>query len=1188
MKSRKQRILSIALVLAMLLAMFPTAAYAAGSGISVSQSAVKTGDTFTVSVQVPAISTNLSNFKLSVAFDKTAFELTAFAPVSLQNATLTSSTLAEAKTNGVYIASYLGNSGDNVIDLSSGYTLNATFRVLDSATAGRKNFSLVKSGSIACKFISLDRDGYTEIDHTPAGMAETVSVSVVSTISGALPISITAPVKGGTPQSTIADGMGYTGTITWEGSPAAFAASTAYTAVVELTAKSGYQFTNDVEPTVDGASSVTEKIVDADGSKLTFKAIFPKTAEADALSGSVLIAGIAKFGETLTADTSLLDYGSEDAGTLRYQWIRGGAEIRGATQRTYTLTAADVGNTIVVEVKNSNNSGRVISANTAIVAKADYSGAAATAATVSKTANSVTVTNVTSGQEYAITTGSSAPTEGWNPAGTFTGLNANTSYKVYTRVAATATTNASESVCTDVSTDKASGSITIAEPGTITYDGSAVEVGSGKDMNYSYTGDGAVTVKWYKDNSGSKGDELTGSTPKDAGTYWIGVSAAEGTNSAAVAEVTMKFTISPKALSNDMIELGTQNTYSGTEQGVAISAVKDGTTSLISSRDYEVKSGNKATNVGNNTLIIEGMGNYIGTASTSWTLVAKEVTLTWENYSSRTYGDGKTVTATVSNKVDTDEVNVTVSGGNETAVGSHTATATGLTGAQSGNYKLPTTTPTQNYDIGKAAAPTDVKADFEVLYNDTAEKAVTISNFNLPNDIANASFKDTATGKTGDDVIQSFENTKFVLKSGLTESNNGNTASWTVTIQSDNYGDITATVNVKVIKKHLNTTTLAVSQSNFTYGEGTDNPTVSNKPATAGTVTFSYSGRGTTAYGPASAAPTAAGDYTVTARCEDSEYIYTATADFTISKKSITGAEVTLGTALIYNGSSQTQGVTMVELDGTDIISFCTVSENAGTNAGDYTLKVTAKNASNYTGDVTKQFTIAKKSITPTIEVSGSYAYNNGVMILPNFTVKDGTATLAENDYAAVITDNVNAGSGKITVTETTTGNYTFSETQQSFTINKANYGNKTASGSAKYGTTGFVNLSGYLAEGGNFGTVTATDTNGVFSSTPAMDGNALKFTFVNEASKVSKTATITVPVTGATNYENYEINVTVTVTDKVTPTVTAPTAKTGLVYNGANQVLIDAGSVTGGTLQYSLTTGGDYSTGASQGQERW
>ena len=69
MKSRKQRILSIALVLAMLLAMFPTAAYAAGSGISVSQSAVKTGDTFTVSVQVPAISTNLSNFKLSVAFD---------------------------------------------------------------------------------------------------------------------------------------------------------------------------------------------------------------------------------------------------------------------------------------------------------------------------------------------------------------------------------------------------------------------------------------------------------------------------------------------------------------------------------------------------------------------------------------------------------------------------------------------------------------------------------------------------------------------------------------------------------------------------------------------------------------------------------------------------------------------------------------------------------------------------------------------------------------------------------------------------------------------------------------------------------------------------------------------------------------------------------------------------------------
>ena len=95
---------------------------------------------------------------------------------------------------------------------------------------------------------------------------------------------------------------------------------------------------------------------------------------------------------------------------------------------------------------------------------------------------------------------------------------------------------------------QATGSVSIADPGTIAYDGSAVEAGtSGKDLTYTYKGDGSVTVKWYADNSGTKGSELTGGAPKDAGTYWIGVSAADGTNYLGVSEVTKKFTISRAA-----------------------------------------------------------------------------------------------------------------------------------------------------------------------------------------------------------------------------------------------------------------------------------------------------------------------------------------------------------------------------------------------------------------------------------------------------------------------------------------------------------------------------------------------------------------------------------------------------------------------------------------------------------------
>ena len=59
---------------------------------------------------------------------------------------------------------------------------------------------------------------------------------------------------------------------------------------------------------------------------------------------------------------------------------------------------------------------------------------------------------------------------------------------------------------------------------------------------------------------------------------------------------------------------------------------------------------------------------------------------------------------------------------------------------------------------------------------------------------------------------------------------------------------------------------------------------------------------------------------------------------------------------------------------------------------------------------------------------------------------------------------------------------------------------------------------------------------------------------------------------------------VTVTV-KKHTPGVTAPTAITGLVYNGEEQTLIAAGSTTGGTLKYSLN-GEDWETELPAGRD--
>ena len=53
--------------------------------------------------------------------------------------------------------------------------------------------------------------------------------------------------------------------------------------------------------------------------------------------GRSTIAGEARVGETLTASTSgITDADGLANATFAYQWIRGGADIPGATGRTYT------------------------------------------------------------------------------------------------------------------------------------------------------------------------------------------------------------------------------------------------------------------------------------------------------------------------------------------------------------------------------------------------------------------------------------------------------------------------------------------------------------------------------------------------------------------------------------------------------------------------------------------------------------------------------------------------------------------------------------------------------------------------------------------------------------------------------------------------------------------------------------
>ena len=72
-----------------------------------------------------------------------------------------------------------------------------------------------------------------------------------------------------------------------------------------------------------------------------------------------------------------------------------------------------------------------------------------------------------------------------------------------------------------------------------------------------------------------------------------------------------------------------------------------------------------------------------------------------------------------------------------------------------------------------------------------------------------------------------------------------------------------------------------------------------------------------------------------------------------------------------------------------------------------------------------------------------------------------------------------------------------------------------------------------------------------------------------NDVETTGPVGTVSVVIKSA-NYEDITLTVNVNATNKIVPTVTAPTAN-ALTYNGAEQALVTAGKTTGGTMLYRL-----------------
>ena len=402
---------------------------------------------------------------------------------------------------------------------------------------------------------------------------------------------------------------------------------------------------------------------------------------------------------------------------------------------------------------------------------------------------------------------------------------------------------------------------------------------------------------------------------------------------------------------------------------------------------------------------------------------------------------------------------------------------------------------------------------------------------------------------------------------------------------------------ITITNKATSETPLNVVQGDITYGE-TVSPSVSNKPETAGTITYTYVGRDGTTYN-SSDAPTNAGKYTVTATCEDANYIYTGSKDFEIKPKALTAAMLTINsTNLVYNG--QNQSPVYEVKDGNTALNtnahYDVTSGSTGKDAGAYTLRITGKG--NYTGTVEKAWSIEKATLTVTGADIPAINYDpdfDGALNVNSVTfsgLMNGETLTKDTDYTVSgFTNAKNAGTHRgeaaITVTLNENGtakNYKFAGSTAlldgrrvvvsgDVTINKIDHQAEAVSVGGKYGSTVRVPLAEYLPDGWSVQqSAISVDSNGNGNvhKSYRLDGTTLVVELNNSEALVGKYVKITLPV-ASTNYNNFNITVTVTVQGKETQTVTA--SDLNVTYGDAG-VKLNASALDNAELAYQVTEG--------------
>ena len=1202
----------------MIFTMLPVSVFAAGEAMQIEVKTdrtgpLKTGDTVTMTLNIKA-PVGLSGIQATVTSDNDNLTIADKTDVSNTLPTGTYVSVAPSLTDAK-ICSVIGTYATGLdVALDGDYVVAKYTATADIDVPVKFTFSAVK-------VVFGVAGGATIV--TPTGKLDAM---VDVALTGDLDVAITAPTKGGTPQPTIT-GANYTGSITW--TPAVtggkFAADTAYTANVTLTANPGYQFVNGgVNPIVAGSENVTDVTVKDSGSKLEFKATFPKTDEKDALpaSASVSITGMAKIGQPLTATTSSFPTG---AGTLSYTWYRVGTPdslITGETGNTYTpSTKNDVGKKIKVVVTAENYSGSVTATTTGPVAKAAYTGAGATAAVTNdahRWDKKIEITNVTGGQEYAITkgsTGTTEPTGGWRDDGVFAGLTEDTAYTVYTRVKATPTTAASTSVTTLVKTKKAMSPLVVFDLSGLTsvyyYNGSALNPSVSYKSGYTAATVGGLTFKYEK----NEGSYPPVSECKLPGAYRVTiVTDNNGSDYAAGESFVGVFTISPGNLTAANFQVtGLTHDYDGNPKNATV-APKPGVEGVGAITVYY--EGVAPTSYGRQTTAPTDAGSYkvsVDVTAGTYYNGINNLPLDTLTINKGNYPDTTTFIETVRSGQTTTDKTLTLptlpagaSYGTPTVGG----TAPALISAQSvsGNTLTYSTTSQANNTSATITIPVTGATNYnpyDVVVTITAKDKQMLTITGVTMDAASYTYGDTVSyNKSGLSVTgvttPAFDNAtlEYIYSGTLTDGSpfTAGTAaptkagSYTLTVKvpdsNANYMGEHAPISFTIAQKDVTVAMIAdIPAQTYTGSVIQPKPAVTDGTALVEGTDFTYS------YG-ANTDVATGGKVTITGQ---GNYKGTADKTFTISRKNINGATITLTSAsLPYTGSEQTVSITSVTLTGWTITAGdydIVGNSNKGTNVGSTTLTIQGKG--NYIGTATTTWEItaidpvlANFDVTPALSTAQTYdGAHKTVTVVPKSgingmgTVKVYYEATAGITYPKSETAPTDVGTYKVTASVAAGSNYNAKDIDVgALTINQAtggtlaayNFQQKYTDLTAKTITPDYSGLPAGQKWTYSVSTPTTSGAAAVASPSIGADTGVLSYTLTAGAKDDTVKWTVTI---SSHNYADFTKEVTLTLTDKNDQAALTLTGGTTVVYGQTLQLGTSGGS-TNGAVTYTVTPG--------------